>query len=101
MVVFHDGRHGYLMLDYGLLIRGSTTRNQKQMDLFTPLYLGGMPDTRMAKEYIPYSTGFIGCVKRVVVDGRRLDLRFPGGEVIRTHKIGNCCKRRQSIKTKS
>lgn len=92
VVVFRNGRDGYLMLDYGLLIRGSTTHNQKEMDFFTPLYLGGMPDTRVAKENISYSTGFNGCVKRLVVDGKRIDLRFPGGEVIRTHKIGRYSK---------
>lgn len=93
MVVFRNGRDGYLMLDYGLLIRGSTTHNQKEMDFFTPLYLGGMPDTRVAKENISYSTGFNGCVKSLVVDGKRIDLRFPGGEVIRTHKIGRYSKK--------
>jgi hypothetical protein len=57
------------------------------MDLNTPLYLGGLPGS-LPTQSIPYDIGFNGCVKEVVVDGKKIDLRFPGGEAIRGYKLG-------------
>ena len=87
VVVFRDQRDGYLTLDYGQLVSGSSNKNKNLMNLNTRLYVGGLP--RFNVESIPYGHGLYGCVKEVVVDGKKMDLRLPGGEAKQGYNIGN------------
>ncbi|KAK3709032.1 hypothetical protein QZH41_014910, partial [Actinostola sp. cb2023] len=90
VVVFRDQRDGYLTLDYGQLVSGSSNKNKNLMNLNTRLYVGGLP--RFNVKSIPYGHGLYGCVKEVVVDGKKMDLRLPGGEAKQGYNIDECKK---------
>jgi len=86
VVVFRDQRDGYVTLDYVQLVSGSSEKNRKLMNFDTPLYVGGLP--RYRADYVPYVHGFFGCIREVMVNSKKLDLRLPGGEAKRSLNIG-------------
>ena len=51
-------------------VRGSSRGKFVGLDLLTPFYLGGVPDAVNAAEDTDLTHGFVGCVGRLLVNGR-------------------------------
>ncbi|XP_032219807.2 pikachurin [Nematostella vectensis] len=91
VVVFRDKRDAHLMVDNGDLVTQSLKGTQSMMDLKTRLFLGGVPRMRrVTSDAVPYHSGFTGCVKSFVVDGRMLDLSQALGDVVKSRQVEEC-----------
>uniref|UniRef100_A0A3Q3XBV2 Agrin n=1 Tax=Mola mola TaxID=94237 RepID=A0A3Q3XBV2_MOLML len=70
-----DGRDGSLQVGNEAPVTGSSPLAATQLDTDGALWLGGLEELAVARR-LPkaYSTGFVGCIKDVVVDGVELHL---------------------------
>ncbi|CAH1248216.1 EYS [Branchiostoma lanceolatum] len=83
------GKDGYLRID-GEEVTGTTNQAMVGLDIRTDFYLGGVPYldlvANMAVEDDP--SGFVGCVRRLAVNGREYDLTENGAS--EGMNVGDC-----------
>ncbi|KAK2909682.1 hypothetical protein Q8A73_007397 [Channa argus] len=58
-------------------VEGETPGNQRYLNVFQPLQLGGIKETSSTHRY----RSFVGCIRNLVVDTQVYDLAFPGESV--------------------
>ena len=69
--------------NYTLISRGK----KDSLDLHYPLYVGGITKAIEINENAGTSHGFIGCINRVVIDGKPIDLM---NNMVASESITNC-----------
>ncbi|XP_064092109.1 agrin-like isoform X6 [Macrobrachium nipponense] len=85
-------RDGKLQLDSSEDAVGKAPGNLKSLDLRGSTYIGYVPTTeRRVWENVGTSEGLVGCLKSVRINGRPLDLVWPGSpHILRAEHITEC-----------
>uniref|UniRef100_UPI00358EE5FD cadherin EGF LAG seven-pass G-type receptor 2 isoform X3 n=1 Tax=Myxine glutinosa TaxID=7769 RepID=UPI00358EE5FD len=65
-------KFGHTIGNYSCAAQGHQTGSKKSLDLTGPLLLGGVPD--LPETFPIRSHGFTGCLRDLLIDGRRVDL---------------------------
>uniref|UniRef100_A0A8C4R486 Cadherin, EGF LAG seven-pass G-type receptor 2 n=1 Tax=Eptatretus burgeri TaxID=7764 RepID=A0A8C4R486_EPTBU len=65
-------KFGHTIGNYSCAAQGHQTGSKKSLDLTGPLLLGGVPD--LPETFPVRSHGFTGCLRDLLIDGRRVDL---------------------------
>ena len=78
IVARRSGRSGSLQLDEGTdIVLGDTGGNETHQRLAGDLYVGGVQDYHVVPKRSGQTMGFVGCVKKLIVQNAEIDLTKP------------------------
>lgn len=84
----HTVTTGRMTVDGSAAVTGTTEGGHVGLELLTPLYVGGVPDSFILNRQANFSRGFQGCVSRLVVKDTIVELlRVAENKVPSTHEL--------------
>ncbi|XP_030244905.1 basement membrane-specific heparan sulfate proteoglycan core protein-like [Drosophila navojoa] len=73
--VYRSRRDGYIQLDEQHPVAFPTLTQVPQLELIEDLYIGGVPNwNQLPAEAAAHQTGFVGCISRLTLQGRTIEL---------------------------
>lgn len=67
-------KEGTMLVDGEGPYKGVAAGRKQGLDLKEPLYVGGLPNYNSTNKYAEVNTGFVGCISRLVIGERQMDL---------------------------
>ncbi|XP_043919164.1 basement membrane-specific heparan sulfate proteoglycan core protein isoform X3 [Protopterus annectens] len=78
---------GYIIIDDHPPVYGSSQGRFQGLDLNEELYLGGYPDYSAIYKTSGLRSGFVGCIRELVIQGREIIFNDMD---LRSHRVSNC-----------
>ncbi|XP_066506757.1 pikachurin-like isoform X2 [Hoplias malabaricus] len=91
VTLFREGLSGWMRVDNNTPVTGRSAGEFTKITFRTPLYLGGSPSVYWLAKVAGTSRGFQGCIQRLSVNGRMIDMRpWPMGRALSGADVVEC-----------